>query len=765
MLHKYQPDDALACLRSQKVTFVGDSVTRLLYFQFAQVIDSNLPAAPPDDEQKHADHSLISDSGIQIDFIWDPFLNTSLHQLFVDPSPSSSANWGTEQDSAMIVLGSGLWYLRYANSSGSLSAWEANISGALNMVRKAYPKSTKNIVILPVEEVVPEKLTVDRYETLRPSDIDAMNYDLSYLIKPSLSDHTQSPIKSIDLPVSFPLVFNHMLDSSQTEDGLHFSDSVVRTQANILFNLQCNDLLPKTSPLDKTCCRSYPKPRILQLVVLAAVVLWGPFAWSVSRKSKWQPTSVGNGGYSALTFSAAIGVIFIADRTGFWLKEQKEFDVWIFTFLSLASLAVGLVKVKHSDKDPGFLSREQTEEWKGWMQISILIYHYLGASKIPAIYNPIRVLVASYLFMTGYGHTTFYIKKADFGLLRIAQVMIRLNILTLTLAYTMNTDYLSYYFSPLVSMWFFIIYGTMALGSRFNNYTPFVVFKIIASMGIVTWFFKETWLLNVLFDFLERIFAIHWSAREWTFRVTLDQFIVYFGMLAALAVIKIREHRLTDHVYWPPLVKIANGLSAIILLCFLSFALTEKNKVAYNAWHPYISILPIASFVTLRNANPVLRSASSRAFAFVGTCSLETFIIQFHLWLAADTKGLLMMIPGENLRPVNFLITSIIFIYVSHQVARATGDITNWICGGPEKSLPTARSSSSPTRSPRDEPRSSMDGPKESEASTLGRGYIPWQWVDRLGGDFLAGQKLGIKTKLALGVAVMWVVNILWTSF
>ncbi|KAI0788670.1 Cas1p-domain-containing protein [Abortiporus biennis] len=793
MMYNYQPKDITSCLETRSVVFIGDSVTRQLFFQFAHMADSSLPTSPPDDEHKHVDYTLESKNGLQISFYWDPFLTGDDTKRYI----SGSAGNGTLDRPSLLVIGSGLWYLRYATDSGGLPAWESKMETILQGL-STYEVADR-VVILPVEDVVPSKLSKDRAESMRASDIDAMNSDLYHRLRP-LSANTEfsifGPSKPNNRFIDLPLVFNKMLEPSQTEDGLHFSDALVKVQANVLLNLRCNDVLPKTFPLDKTCCSSYPWPSAAHIIALGGVILWGPISWFLARRL------AGSTGFSwpskeqmpPLTISVSIALIYLADRSNLWLKEQKQFDPWAFGFLSLFTLAVGLLTSKRADNDLGFLNRDQTDEWKGWMQLAILIYHYLGASKISGIYNPIRVLVASYLFMTGYGHTTFYIKKADFGFLRVAQIMVRLNFYTLVLAYTMNTDYISYYFSPLVSMWYLIIYGTMLAGSRYNDRTVFVVAKIFISMGLMTWFMSEPWLLEGAFGFLERIFRIHWSAREWAFRVNLDLWIVYFGMLCAIVVIKIRENRLTDHTFVPLIAKGTIVVSGFVLFWFFAFELSQPDKFTYNAWHPYISFLPVGAFVVLRNANGILRSVSSRMFAFIGKCSLETFIIQYHFWLAGDTKGILLVIPGTRWRPLNMVITTIMFIYVSDRVSDATGQITKWICA--ISSPPTLPTSAAPTAT-RSSPQSTSEAqeiiflvPQEDGSGERkdneGNDLPPEpdtpvrssrRWVDRLAeGSSSASSPSGfrvwygetewnpgVKTKIGIALGVMWLLNLLWT--
>lgn len=286
MLHSYQPKDSSTCLASRQVVFIGDSVTRKLFFQFGQVMDPTLPKAPPDNERKHADHSLRSKSGTRLEFYWDPYLNTSLTHGFINSlAKAGNATEHLSHKPAFLILGSGLWYLRYPESGG-LPAWEANIETTLNAITRAGTKPADEVVLLPIEEVVPSKLSRDRASSIQSSDIDAMNSDLFHRVHSPPGDHSRMfSLNTPTIPISLPLVFNRMLDPSQTDDGLHFSDTIVKAQANVLLNLRCNDILPKTFPLDKTCCRRYPWPSVLQMIILCVAVLWGPYIVFLSYHS------------------------------------------------------------------------------------------------------------------------------------------------------------------------------------------------------------------------------------------------------------------------------------------------------------------------------------------------------------------------------------------------------------------------------------------------------------------------------------------------
>lgn len=47
-----------------------------------------------------------------------------------------------------------------------------------------------------------------------------------------------------------------------------------------------------------------------------------------------------------------------------------------------------------------------------WLQVLFLLYHYFEAREV---YNAIRVFIAGYVWMTGYGNFLYYYKTKDFS--------------------------------------------------------------------------------------------------------------------------------------------------------------------------------------------------------------------------------------------------------------------------------------------------------------------------------------------------------------
>lgn len=53
----------------------------------------------------------------------------------------------------------------------------------------------------------------------------------------------------------------------------------------------------------------------------------------------------------------------------------------------------------------------------------------------------------------------------------------------------------------------------------------------------------------------------------------------------------------------------------------------------------------------------------------------QLFTAQYHIWLAHDTKGILVLIPGQPF--LNVLLTTFVFVCISHEIQKVSGVLAN----------------------------------------------------------------------------------------
>ncbi|GFU04031.1 n-acetylneuraminate 9-O-acetyltransferase [Nephila pilipes] len=706
MMHSYSSGDSQMCLQyiaywggKTHVVFIGDSRIRQLYFGFVSLI--NPKYVIENNIAHHNIHYTDKELKVRIDFIWAPMVNQTMFDIYKPWMQDISIR------PSLIVTGSGVWAIKISNASMSMySSYQRNLSRLVPMLNNLTP-TTKVLWVLQ-DPVLTEKLHPSR-KMITNEQIDLYNKGAMELMH-----HSKILIWSSSRLVSQGLYQDQV-------DGLHMGKNALNYAIQILLNMYCNDHMNYN---DGTCCSSPEPVTVLQLITFSILGVSCCIALAMIIHRKWisrklqssildiEGNSVEtrellskfyNGSISTeediLTYrgrketsffelvtalarlTIVMSYFFLCDRTNFFMKENKYFTYTNF-FLPLGYLfALGLFFTEESQFTQ-VLHRDQTNEWKGWMQLLILIYHMTGASHVLPIYMHIRVLVTSYLFLSGYGHFTYFYQYGDFGFYRFWQVIFRLNFLVVVLCLCMNRPYQFYYFVPLVSFWFVVMFVTVksvpqvtAPAAEVNPLLYFyMMLKFVALFGVVT-------VLYMSEVFFEKIFVTRpWKAlfvttddsiKEWWFRWKIDRYSVAFGMLFAFGLQILKQYHILDdknrgNLFSKGISLTVASAALVGIASYAIFAFLCRNKLECNEVHPYISFVPILSYVILRNISSYLRTKYSMFFAWFGNISLELFIAQYHIWLAADTHGVLVLVPGYPV--LNALITSFLFVCVAHEI-------------------------------------------------------------------------------------------------
>ena len=110
-----------------------------------------------------------------------------------------------------------------------------------------------------------------------------------------------------------------------------------------------------------------------------------------------------------------------------------------------------------------FLNIEQINEMRGWMMVILLAYQMTDASgKSLVLSMCIQLVISAYLFLSAYCHFHYYWTTGDYQFLPFIQMLFKYNFLTITLCLLMNRHYQSYYYPPLISFYFTLMYVILA---------------------------------------------------------------------------------------------------------------------------------------------------------------------------------------------------------------------------------------------------------------------------------------------------------------
>uniref|UniRef100_A0A7S0UQ77 Cas1p 10 TM acyl transferase domain-containing protein n=1 Tax=Polytomella parva TaxID=51329 RepID=A0A7S0UQ77_9CHLO len=382
-------------------------------------------------------------------------------------------------------------------------------------------------------------------------------------------------------------------------------------------------------------------------------------------------------------FGSLVFWLFLVDRVHLFPHTAKYYNRDLFYFIFSSIIISGfLSSIQISTSSSVILHRSQTEEWKGWMQILFVMYHYFNALEI---YSVIRLCVASYVWMTGYGNFIYYYKHSSFDFNRFLQTMWRLNFLVFFVCLSLGNRIMLYYICPMHTLFTLLVMACLMIAPRLNKY----------SLGIWSKFFACFLFIFIVWEnrkvFEAFWWPLHWlvgfspgdptksTLVEWFVRSGFDRYIWIHGMICGY--LHPYASALVNRFETLPIIRRTIIRTAGLTLCFIAGYFYYVNVLSlprdkYMKLHPYTSWIPISLWIIVRNCTPTLRERHVRLLGWLGCITLETYVTQFHTWMMTNSPDFApvgnLQLLSKKYPLLNFLFTTTVFVGVSWQLFELT---------------------------------------------------------------------------------------------
>jgi hypothetical protein len=427
--------------------FMGDSRIHQIFTAFAKHVSPRSQSSNFGYEDIQIKEASLK---LDVQFLWRPILNSSVsvaYQSWIDKPE--------EKRPKMIITGCGTWSIRENNASmKSLQDFKTNLTRLISSI-DTLGASGSHVLWVLQDEVIEENLP--------PESAMITNDQIYYYNMAAVDSLRYATSEGVHVWMSSRLISEYGYDRGEKDDGLTMNPLALEYSVQILLNMYCNNQMNFN---DGTCCSDPEAVTGLQILTFCAffVISVGTTSLVIYRKilqRKYEnftllvdedddplrepflqeiPSSSqesqnltqskdleAKSYYELLTCLSKLGLImayaFLCDRTNFFMKENKYYTAPNF-FLPIAYVfGLGLFFTEES-KHTRVMHRDQTDEWKGWMQLVILTYQMTGANQVLPIYINVRLLVSTYLFLLGFGHFMHYWQRGDQGFHRLWQVSI-----------------------------------------------------------------------------------------------------------------------------------------------------------------------------------------------------------------------------------------------------------------------------------------------------------------------------------------------------